>query len=87
MEERLMLKGSPWRYCPVCVFTPELHRRFLGRTVALLALHWSLCTGLGALWGSVTWDWRSNWEVDFTTGHLQEGGRAELLGLASSRGS
>lgn len=31
--------GGPWRYCPVCVFTPELHRRLLGRTVVLLPLH------------------------------------------------
>ena len=41
----------------------------------------------GTLWGSVTQAWRSSREVDFTSGHLQEEGRAQLLGLASSRGS
>lgn len=75
-------EGSPWRYCAVCAFTPELHRRFLGgRTLCFLY------TDVCALWGSVTWDWRGNWKVDFTSGHLQQEGRVELLGLASSRGS
>lgn len=76
MEERLMLRRGAHGDTVQCV--PSL---LGGRTLCFLY------TDVCALRGSVTWKWRSNWKVDFTSGHRQEEGRVELLGLASSRGS